>query len=105
MKKRLIFGITLILLGLGGAPLSTPGSDQNDYYYEAEPWDDIYHLNGADSAHPDTNSGSYSTSTPDRPHPQQPLPLHKSVKKDPPRRRRLASLWLQIRSFILSIWR
>jgi len=102
MKKKLMLATAILLLGLGGTSLSTPGPDQNDYY-EAEPWDDIYNQNKDGSTNPDTSA----IVLPDRgtSHSPQSLFLNKSAKKGQVRRGKLASLWSQIRYFIISLWR
>ncbi len=102
MKRKLMLATAILLLGLGGTTLSTPGPDQNAYY-EAEPWDDIYSQGRDGSTNPDTSA----IVLPDRgtSHSPQSLFLNKSAKKGQVRRGKSASLWSQIRYFIISLWR
>lgn len=101
MKRKLMLATAILLLGLGGTTLSTPGPDGD--YNEAEPWDDIYNQNKDGSTNPDTSA----IVLPDRgtSHSPQSLFLNKSAKKGQVRRGKLASLWFQIRYFIISLWR
>jgi len=103
MKRKLVLVITLLLLGFGGASLSSPGPDR-DQYNEGEPWDDIYSQSKNGPTIIDTTSFTISTAGCPRTV-QAPSP-HKSLrKKGSLKRGRWSSLWSQIRSLILPLWR
>jgi len=103
MKRKLVLVITLLLLGFGGASLSTAGSDNNNYY-EGEPWDDIYSQSKDGPTIIDTTFFAISAAGCPRTV-RAPSP-HKSLrKKGSLKRGRWSSLWSQIRSLILPLWR